>query len=180
MSENHVFYDKKVTKNENLHFLMLQNNNKTRLLYGKTWLLIFHHTQSSDKFDSSMCLHSDVEGKYNHIGSISEIFRINGYFEFILEYPGSREIAWKQNVSPISVTENNINTDNIGLIITHNKNNFLHFRGLMKSKASSCYDCDGSNIDFFRYCIGQINTYYQGIPGPIIMEGDKEVWTQEK
>ena len=50
----------------------------------------------------------------------------------------------------------------------------------MKSKAFSCYDCDGSNIDFFRYCIGQINTYDQGIPGPIIMEGDKEVWTQEK
>ena len=155
------------------------DNSKTRTSYGKTWLLVFHHVASPVKFNSSMCLHSDEEGKYNHFGSISNIFKINGYFEFILEYPGSREITWKQNVSPIDVTESNLETDDIGLIITHNKNNLLRFRGLMKSSSGACYDGDGSEIGYCKYSIGQISTAYDGIPGPVFFDGSQETWSTE-
>ena len=144
---------------------------KTMLKYGKTWILIFHHLNSSGVFDSETCLHSEEEGKYSELGSISSLFLINDNYEFILEYPGVGEIAWKQHVSPLDVTEKNVETDDIGLVITHNDYNFVYFKGLMKSSENySCFDCDKRKLADFWYSIGLINKY-GGIPGPLILKG---------
>ena len=151
------------------------------LKYGKTWLLIFHHLSRNGTFNSDTCLYSREEGKYSEIGSINDLVQKNNSYEFILEYPGVGEIAWKQRDSPLNVTETDVETDDIGLVITHNDYNFGKFRGLMKSSEDySCFDCDKENLKGYWYAIGLKYDYYEVIPGPFMYNGTQYAETKVK
>ena len=139
---------------------------RTKYLYGKTWLLIFRHIASSVKFNENTCLHANENGKYSELGSISSLFLINGYYEFILQYPEIGEIAWKQNKSPLDITESDISKDDVGLIITRNRYNFTKFKGMMRSTRCTCFDCDNNTISQYWFAIGQTHEEFSDIPGP--------------
>ena len=152
---------------------------RTKYQYWRNWLLIFHHNIDKGHFspDKSDCYESNIPGKYSAIGLINELFKINEYYEFLLEYPENGSIVWKQKISPMNFTETSIENDDIGLDILYNRHNFAYFKGIMKSSSSSCFDCDNYKLSNFWYSIGLINTGHSKIPGPKI--GSKNIEVNE-
>ena len=76
--------------------------------FGKTWLLLFHHNSSTgDYFES----YGEIEfvnttTKFSIFGFITSDFKIDGQYEFLLEYPElSGYNKWKQTEFPTTVNE---------------------------------------------------------------------------
>ena len=77
---------------------------------GINWLLIFYHnTKNQDYFVvESLFLFSNTPTMFSLWGLITEEFKIDGYYEFLLEYPDYDGFnQWKQSKFPLDVQEVN-------------------------------------------------------------------------
>ena len=76
--------------------------------FGKTWLLLFHHNSSTgDYFENYEEIeYINTTTKFSIFGFITEDFKIDGQYEFLLEYPElSGYNKWKQTEFPTTVNE---------------------------------------------------------------------------
>ena len=70
---------------------------------NRNWILVFHQNISVGLFDKpESALISLKNGMYSILSEIKEDWKINGKFEFMLDYPelGKRNI-WRQSLNPI-------------------------------------------------------------------------------
>ena len=130
--------------------------------------MIFHHKYQNNFFpnDKSLCKISKEAERFNSIGKLSNLFKNNGVYEFMLDYLDVGNIVWQQSVLPTEIIKTS--TENVpGFKILFNLKNFVKFTGLKTSNVVySCFDGSSYSLDNFRYSIGTI--YYVGnaIPGP--------------
>ena len=141
--------------------------------YSRNWVRVFYHRYSAGYFpaDKSLCQISNEEGRFNSIGKLNDLFKINGVYEFMLDYKENGSIVWQQSVLPTEIKKETL--DNVpGLKILYNHRNFKHFSGLKESNTSnSCFDGSNAELENFRFSIGTIYFRDYGIPGPLITDG---------
>ena len=79
------------------------------------WLLIFYHDISTDKyFTHNTIFLVNTTYTYSILGSIHENYKINGFYEYLLEYPDEPNYnRWKQRVN-IKDTTNTQTSKDIG------------------------------------------------------------------
>lgn len=143
--------------------------------YSRTWLKVFHHKIESGFFskDRSLCLVSNENGKFNMLGNLNSRFKINGKYEFMIDYEEKGNIVWKQTLLPTEISKENT-SDVLGFKVIYNKNNLTRFSGLKISHltSNSCFDGSNFEIDNFRYSIGTIDFDPTTIPGPVNQNGN--------
>ena len=131
--------------------------------YHANWFLIFHHNSNGGYFSSNELLMYYSEHKYSALETL-EKYRINGYFEFLLEYPqldGYNRFIQKSNPTKTASIE--------GYRKKHLSWELHDFGGLALSSDPSCTYIDGSpgNGNDWFYSIGLYNKWdYGDIPGP--------------
>ena len=155
-----------------LHYL-------TKTQYEAIWLKIFHHNSNGGIFftNESNAKKSNLPNLYSIFWEISNKFKIEGYFEFLLEYP---ELIgynrWKQNVFPLEA----LKTDSISYIPIQNTWTGFGWKGLYKSSRPESTLIDGtSDLCCWFFSIGSYGKYYSPrFPGPNI-DGYAEPTVQE-
>jgi len=88
-----------------LSFLTIIAVYYTKNQHGCIWLKIFHHNGYGGSMfrDFSHALSSDEPNLYSILHKITDSYKINGKFEFLLEYPElSGYNRWKQSYHPIN------------------------------------------------------------------------------
>lgn len=128
----------------------------TTVLYSRTWLRVFYHNIEFGSFpeDKSLCRVSDREGMFNAIGKLNDIFKINGKYEFMLDYKENGSIVWQQALLPTEIKKENT-SDVEGLKILFNNPGFSYFAGLKISNVnSSCFDGSSRDLTNHRYSVG--------------------------
>lgn len=74
--------------------------------YGRKFLLLyFYNSLYEDCFNSdSEALSSSKDNKYSIIGELSDFFKVDGKFEFVLWYPAFKN-HWRQSTNPVNEKE---------------------------------------------------------------------------
>jgi len=131
------------------------------------WLLLFFHNSTNGVYfqDEIEVLSTDQKQKYSILGILNENHKMNGYFEFLLEYP---EIPgfnrWKQSINPRSVFDSSeVDIGYVPVNISWTNNSF---GGLAKSTYSQQTYIEGSiRHSRWFYAIGAYltNTYINDI-----------------
>ena len=80
-------------------------------VFNNSWSLVFHHEYDAGLFRSKRdALFSTKKGRFSVLGKINENFKVNGKFEFLLEYPPfSGYNQWYQTINPIHAKPNEEN-----------------------------------------------------------------------
>ena len=74
---------------------------------SKYWFLIFHHNIEGGFFTPSEVLFSHKKHKFSVLGRLSDSFKHEGSFHFLITYPQTNGyINWTQNENPIHRTTN--------------------------------------------------------------------------
>ena len=145
---------------------------------NKRWLKIFYHNVTGGEqfyFQSDEeALWSHTPQKYSILGLISDKFKINEYYEFLLEYPEIKGFNdWKQKIFPKDVDE----SKNIESGYTCDSSEGCScswtgkfWKGLSRSYLSYLTFLDGSyNNENWWYSIGAKQGHANRIafPGPV-------------
>ena len=143
--------------------------------YHANWFLIFHHNSAGGYFSNNELLMYYSDHKYSALGSL-EKYRINGFFEFLLEYP---ELDGYSRFIQIS---NPTQTKSIeGYKKKHLSWETRGFGGLALSSDTSYTYIDGTpgNAINWHYAIGSYTKWTDGyIPGPFYV-GEGKIDLQE-
>ena len=138
--------------------------------YGSKWMKIFYHNVEGGFFiNENDVLYNNNENKFSILGYIDDTWKINNYFEFLLEYP---EVIgcniWKQSINPRFNSEIGDNQKAIGYIGINISWTLSNWGGLVKSNPGTDTYLDGSTggIGYWWYSIGSFKPYSNGIPGP--------------
>ena len=149
----------------------------TKVFDGANWLLIYYHNSETGLFfDNDSASFINNEYQYSIIGSITERFKHNGNFEYLLEYPEQNGFnRWKQKIH-ISDTNELQTPEDIGYTPVHidftQKYNNIGFGGLSKSNSiRTVFDgspANGASSDNYWFAIGPKEKYYNKnqFPGP--------------
>lgn len=134
---------------------------------GIPWILVFHHNSSTGKFfvkNSYDYLYIKEEYKYSILSQLED-YRLNGGFEFLLEYPELSEEGynhWYQTSNPIKTsTVSGYSNRSISWTIKG-------WAGLCLCSDSDGAFLDGSSINW-HYAIGAYSEWVSGkkcFPGP--------------
>ena len=131
-----------------------------------TWVLIFHHNSSNKDFfrNKNEALFSTKKNKFSLFGRINDYFKIDGKYEFIIEYPQiSRFYQWTQTKNPIDAAA----YEDIGFI--PNETGYGSFKGLALSSAplNTFLDATVTSGDWY-IAIGAYQSWYTDrcFPGP--------------
>ena len=126
-----------------------------------SWFLIFHHNSAGGYFSTSEQLSTCSTHKYSALG-ILEKFRINGEFEFLLEYPQIEGFnRFKQTSNPTKSSKVT------GFVKKHLSWESCSFAGLALSSSSSTFIDGSPNADTWYYAIALYSKWGGGdIPGP--------------
>ena len=102
---------------------------------GSFWLKLFYHNCDGNvKFkDEKEALHCNSEQKYSILSNINPSMRINGKYEFILEYPGDVYYRWRQTRSPINEYESASQREALGFEPIHQGSGKLNISGLVRT-----------------------------------------------
>ena len=135
------------------------------------WLLVFHHDVTIGEFfvsqeEGKKCFNY-TGGKYSILYSLNNEYRINGKFEFLLEYPEkNKSNQWRQSNNPLrqSMIYNKNVTGYQPIDIQMSQ---AAWGGLYVKPAGSSTLIAGSINGLWHYSIGTINKeYYPCFPGP--------------
>ena len=77
-------------------------------VFESKWLLVFHHNSKNKEYfaNREMVLDCDQTNLYSILGKIDDSYRINGSFEFLLEYPEFDGYnRWSQINNPVNENE---------------------------------------------------------------------------
>ena len=172
-------------------------NNATKInIRGKTyyvknwnermWLMLLHHNfEAAGGFVSeSEALSSKNPNRYSILSELNSALKINGKFEFHLEYP-TYKIHWSQNDNPVSLDESKY-TSAPGLYIFPSSSVGQPFGGLARStmERGDMINCllDGTlGSSVWYYGVGMYNKteggwYKIGIPGANSAEKMLTLW----
>ena len=132
--------------------------------YGKTFLLVYHFNYKlEDVFENDTeALKSSRMNKYSIIGELSDYFKINEKFEFLLWYPTFTN-HWRQSINPVLEKETNSNHDKnaTGYEPLHIGSTSNFWGGLVYSSMGHKKGPEGSLLDGSTY---HINWYYSIAP----------------
>lgn len=132
--------------------------------YGRYFLLLYHFNyQYEDLFENDTeALKSDKENKYSIIGELSDYFKINQKFEFVLWYPSFIN-HWRQSINPVLEKETNYNHDRnaTGYEPLHIGDNSKYWGGLVYCCLNHSKGYEGSLLDGSTY---HSNWYYSIAP----------------
>ena len=128
-------------------------------LINKSLIKVFYHdTTTGDWFKKDELYFAKSENKLNLLGNITDNHRIDGYYEFILDY-GHTQISWKQKKN-IKDTTKDDTRETIGFV----SNGLYSFGGIVKSKASDNTLYDGMPKDvhptYWHFSLGILKKYY--------------------
>ena len=133
---------------------------KYEIINDKKWLKIFYHDMSKGETfsDYDDVINSSTERKYSILYKIGDTYRnkSNGYFEFLLRYPGKEGFNnWKQIINPLDSNENFSSETLVFLPI--NLTWPESFGGIQKSRDSrTVFDCCNRS-QLWWYAIGITN-----------------------
>jgi len=142
--------------------------------FGADWMMIFYHDSVSGGFFSSLeeAMFSENPNKYSIFSKIGDEYKIDGYYEFLLEYPTFDGYnRWKQSDLPWKNEEISGKSANGYTPINISWNSY-NWGGLVKSRNSNHPGItllDGSaGSDYWFYAIGCVDpyTYNPNYPGP--------------
>ena len=143
--------------------------------FGVDWHLIFHHNAKENVYftkNSEKLLFCNETQRFSILGTLTNNYKINGYFEFLIEYPEiSYLIHWRQKKNPIKY-----NSD-IGFVPLHVPLTSNKFVGLALSNyyngSTFLHGNVGSNSWF--YSIGAYHGWLSdgSFPGPNIADENK-------
>ena len=145
------------------------------------FLLIFHHNTMHNKLFTSYqeFLNTNSLDKYSIFGYISDDFKTENAFEFIMEYPETKKYShWRQKINPIEANE----PDNIGfeeIETTWDTNQQTQFIGLHKSeRTNKCYVEGATGLSNqgnpnYYYAIGLFDTWSDNKLPAYISTGEK-------
>ena len=157
-----------------ISFFQIKNN--------KNWLKIFYHNSSNGIYFNNLneTLNCNTEFKYSILYKINSSFKINGKFEFLLEYPElfPNYNHWTQVKNPLETFEIIDGNNDLGYEPIHIDWDAQYWGGLITSSRTSNTLLDGSvgNIKW-HYSIGAINKdYYPKFPGPGIYIHEVILW----
>ena len=143
--------------------------------YGASWQLIFFHNSTGRVLftkDSPDLLICNKTQQFSTLGTLTDNYKINGYFEFLLEYPEFNYlIHWRQKKNPIK------SESNIGFIPLHVPDNPCPFNGLAITRSKTYTFLDGNvGSTVWHYAIGSYGTWggSESIPGPYLLDENKK------
>ena len=152
--------------------------------YNATWLIIFHHRvhDENDFFTDSEFEFSNSKNKFSLWGLITKDYRVDGYYEFLLEYPHLEGYnSWKQSKYPLDVNESVDDGNYNGYLESESdiKWNGSGWHGLSKSNHIKTILDGCKELNHFWFSIGAKANYSDGygnmlIPGPSTSEGKGE------
>lgn len=158
----------------------------TKYDYGVNWLLLFYHNSTGGVYfnSESEVLLTNSNQKYSILNILDEEYRIDYYFEFLLEYPGIQGYnRWKQGVNPLLATDSS--TIDLEYVPVNLSWTTRSFGGIAKSnKVQNTYIEGSIRSDIWFYSIGAYygNTYIDQycpqkdcIPGPDLTYNIKSV-----
>ena len=141
----------------------------TKTFQDVKWKLVYYHDVSYGywKEDRSDIHQSNQPGKYSIFGLLHNGYRIDGRFEFLLEYPDGFN-RWQQRNNPIKEFKESgkkIAKNYAELNCSFHDNNW---GGLVRSSSSCNAYIDGSVLgSSYFYAIGTTKEWFYGnIPGP--------------
>jgi hypothetical protein len=90
--------------------LLTKNQYEIKTEYGCNWLKVFFHNSTGGIFFKSKeeAKYIISDEKYSILNKINPMLRINGKYEFLLEYPNGNSNQWKQTNSPLEEKETTI------------------------------------------------------------------------
>ena len=156
----------------------------TKKEQGAEWTMIFYHDSVSGGFFSSLqeAMFCENPNRYSIFSKIDKNYKIEGYYEFLLEYPGvSGFNRWKQSELPWSIPEE-IGKIATGYIPINISWSGFGFGGLVKSNNNNNGGItllDGSaGTNYWFYAIGCVNpdVYQPYYPGPSTTVGYSKLW----
>ena len=143
--------------------------------FGADWQLIFYHNAKGNVFftrGSESLLFCNKTQQFSILGTLTNNYKINGYFEFLIEYPEINYlIHWRQKKNPIKYDSN------VGFVPLHVPYNPSTFLGLALAK-----NCDDST--FLHGNVGGGSWFFSigcytawsgdgSFPGPYLEDKDK-------
>jgi hypothetical protein len=140
---------------------------------GRTWVLLFRHFTYNKpakyfaNYDSSFHTTTNKD-LFSLLTIINELMKVNGKYEFLLEYPElNNYFHWRQTSNPLSVSSS-VSSSTIGFEPIHVPSNYFKGLGLGSSTTSGLLGiCDGECG--WHYAIGCHNNLYDPkFPGPDI------------
>ena len=135
------------------------------------WQLLYYHDYSTANYWSSFeeAKNSSKKDKYSILYLLSEKYKINGEYEFLLEYPELTGYNhWCQTSNPLEEkeTDSDGKQNAAGYRAIQNSWTEKYFGGLVFSSRPSCL-IDGSTYHWnYWYAIGLTEDYGSGVPGP--------------
>ena len=145
--------------------------------YGADWQLIFYHNAKGNIYfekNSECLLFCNETQRFSTLGILTENFKINGYFEFLIEYPErSSYYRWKQKKNPTKY-----NSD-VGFVPIHVPSSKYEFNGLALSASSSGNTFLEGNIgkDTWYFSIGCYSKWVgdDWFPGPYLKKDNIDI-----
>ena len=139
--------------------------------HGKTWLLVFYHNSiSGDWFTTEDEMRSiNTPNRFSILGQIDNSYLIDGFFEFLLEYPligGSNQ--WLQKIHPLSTTGE---ADNVFYQCVRIDSGIFWGDGLKRSSNTADTFLDSSR-DSFWYSVGAKRSFQVDGMFPGFYEGE--------
>jgi len=152
-------------------FIVLGFCYEVKEMHGAKWLKVFHHDCTGGYYFSNLeeAAFSTNPRKFSIIKLINDDYKVDGYFEFLLEYPEIPGMnRWKQLKSPYDNPEVYGKTADgyQGISISWDK---YYWGGLIRSSLTGITLLEGSAgaQSYAWYMLGCIsNGYYPYIPGP--------------
>lgn len=123
---------------------------------------VFYHSVVVDRgsktwFKDNEISFSNRRYKYSILGMINEVHKINGMYEFIIEYPDGYTIHWSQETTPLT------NISEVNFLPIDVK--CSRFEGLALSTEKKSTFIDGVRDGLWYYSIGSKAAYKESIPG---------------
>ena len=137
---------------------------QTKIFSNDLFVRIFYHNVEIDHGDDTFFNEKDIifsnkKHKFCVISSIIDEFKIDGKYEFIIEYPNDELLRWQQTTKPLdSVTDTGYTPINVP---------YSGFSGLAKSSDREETFIDGSpgnSINNWYFAIGSKRAWMDGIP----------------
>ena len=145
--------------------------------YGADWQLIFYHNATGKVFfekNSQCLLFCNETQRFSTLGILTDNFKINGYFEFLIEYPErSSFYRWKQKKNPTK------HDSDVGFVPIHVPSTTYEFNGLALSASSrDCTFLEGNiGTGSWYFSIGCYGPWLSDdwFPGPCLQVGNSQV-----
>lgn len=140
----------------------------TKEFLGVKWKLVYYHDSSFGywKKDRSDVFSCNEAGKYSILGSLHNSYRIDGRFEFLLEYTNGFN-RWQQRNNPIKEQKIEDKTEAKGYAELNCTFHEREWGGLLKSYDNYDSYVDGSiSSKNYHYALFTTTPWNGNIPGP--------------